>query len=252
MGEALEGRRDAYVLATKFGMEMCGAADVPDAPRGSPEYVRWAIEGSLERLRTDVIDLYQYHEPDGTTPIGETLEALDELVTEGKVRWIGCSNFTAEQLEEAEREARGRGIARFVSLQNEYSLLEREIEAEVQPACERLGVAILPYFPLASGLLTGKYRRGEQASEGRLADRDAPGTDEEFEIVESLRRYASHRGIELIDVAIGGLAAQPAVASVIAGATKPEQIRRNVAAIDWVPVEEDLRELDRVAPTPRA
>jgi aryl-alcohol dehydrogenase-like predicted oxidoreductase len=252
MGEALEGRRDEYVLATKFGMEMRGAADVPDAPRGSPEYVRWAIEGSLERLRTDVIDLYQYHEPDGTTPIGETLEALDELVTEGKVRWIGCSNFTAEQLEDAEREARARGIARFVSLQNEYSLLEREIEAEVQPACERLGVAILPYFPLASGLLTGKYRRGEQASEGRLADRDAPGTDEEFEIVESLRRYASHRGIELIDVAIGGLAAQPAVASVIAGATKPEQIRRNVAAIDWVPVEEDLRELDRVAPTPRA
>jgi aryl-alcohol dehydrogenase-like predicted oxidoreductase len=252
IGEALEGRRDEFVLATKFGMEMNGADDVPDAPRGSREYIRWAVEGSLERLRTDVIDLLQYHQPDGETPIGETLDALNELVDEGTVRWIGCSNFTAAQLEEADSEARERGIARFVSLQNEYSLLEREIEADVQPACERLGVAILPYFPLASGLLSGKYRRGEKAAEGRLASRDAPGSDEQFDVVEALERYAADRDIELIDVAIAGLAAQPAVASVIAGATKPEQIERNVAAIAWVPTEADLAELDRIAPTPRA
>jgi aryl-alcohol dehydrogenase-like predicted oxidoreductase len=251
MGEALEGRRGRYVLATKFGMEMRGAEGVPDVPRGSREYIRWAVEGSLERLRTDRIDLYQYHQPDGVTPIAETLKALDELVREGVVDWIGCSNFTAEQLEEAERTAREEGIARFVSLQNEYSLLEREIEADVQPACERLDVAILPFFPLASGLLSGKYRRGERASEGRLANRDVPGTDEQFDVVESLAEFASARGIELIDVAIAGLAAQSQVASVIAGATKPEQVRRNVAAIEWSPTEEDLRELDRLAPTPR-
>jgi aryl-alcohol dehydrogenase-like predicted oxidoreductase len=253
MGEALEGRRDEFVLATKFGMEMRGVDGVPDVPRGSREYVRWAIEGSLERLRTDRIDLYQYHQPDGVTPIAETLEAMHELVEEGRVRLIGCSNFTAAQLEEAEQVAAERGLTRFVTLQNEYSLLEREIEADVQPACERLGVGILPYFPLASGLLSGKYRRDEQATSGRLSGRDQAGTPEQFDVVEALEAYASERDVELIDVAIAGLAAQPAVVSVIAGATKPEQIRRNVAALEaWSPTEGDLRELDRTAPTPRA
>jgi aryl-alcohol dehydrogenase-like predicted oxidoreductase len=251
MGEALAGRREEYVIATKFGMEMSGAEGVPSAPRGSREYIRWAVEGSLRRLRVDRIDLYQYHEPDGRTPIAETLEALDELVREGVVTAIGCSNFDAGELEEADRVARERGLARFVTLQNEYSLLERGIEAEVTPACERLGVSILPYFPLASGLLTGKYRRGERAPEGARLAGSTPGSEEQFEVVEGLRRYAEERGVEMIDVAIGGLAAQPAVASVIAGATKPEQVRSNVGAVRWQPSEADLAELDRIAPTPR-
>ncbi len=170
MGLALEGRREEFVLATKFGMDMSGAPGLPDAAPGSREYVRWAVEGSLTRLRTDSIDLYQYHQPDGKTPIAETLAALDELVGEGVVGAIGCSNFSAAELEEAERVAAENGFARFETLQNHYSLLEREIEAEVAPACERLGVSILPFFPLEKGLLTGKYRRGEEAPEGtRLA-----------------------------------------------------------------------------------
>jgi aryl-alcohol dehydrogenase-like predicted oxidoreductase len=251
MGRALEGRRDEYVIATKFGMEMEGVDGVPEAPRGSREYVRWAVEGSLRRLRVDRIDLYQLHEPDERTPIGETLAALDELVREGVVTAIGCSNFSAAELEEADRVARERGLTRFVTLQNEYSLLERGIEAEVAPACDRLGVSILPYFPLASGLLTGKYRRGEPGPAGSRLAGSTPGSEEQFEVVEGLRGYAEARGVEMTDVAIGGLAAQPAVASVIAGATKPDQVRANVGAVGWKPSEEDLAELDRIAPTPR-
>jgi len=252
MGEALEGRRSEFVIATKFGMEMNGADGAPDAPRGSREYIRWAIEGSLERLRVERIDLYQYHRHDGITPIAETLAALDELVGEGLVGAIGCSNFTAPQLEEAERAAREQELSRFVTLQNHYSLLERGIEADVAPACERLGVSILPYFPLASGLLSGKYRRGEPGPEGsRLASGESAGSEEQFDVVEALEAYAAERGIGLLDVAIAGLAAQPAIGSVIAGATRPEQVAANVAALRWVPSTEDLAELDRVAPTPR-
>ncbi len=250
MGEALVERREEFVIATKFGWEL-GAEGAPRAPRGSREYIRWAVEGSLRRLRIERIDLYQYHRPDGQTPIAETLEALDELVREGVVSAIGCSNFSAAELEEADRVARERGLARFVTLQNEYSLLERGIEAEVAPACERLGVSILPYFPLASGLLTGKYRRGERAPEGTRLAGNTPGSDEQFEVVEALRAFAEERGVEMIDVAIGGLAAQPAVGSVIAGATKPEQVRANVGSLRWEPSEGDLAELDRIAPTPR-
>jgi aryl-alcohol dehydrogenase-like predicted oxidoreductase len=251
MGRALEGRRDEYLIATKFGMEMEGADGVPDAPRGSREYIRWAVEGSLRRLRVDRIDLYQYHEPDGRTPITETLAALDELVREGVVRAIGCSNFSAFELEEAELVARESGGAHFVTVQNEYSLLERGIEAEGTPTCERLGISILPYFPLASGLLTGKYRRGEVAPKGTRLAGLTPGSDAQFEVVEGLRGYAEERGVEMIDVAIAGLAAQPAVASVIAGATKPEQVWRNVDTLRWKPSEEDLAELDRIAPARR-
>jgi aryl-alcohol dehydrogenase-like predicted oxidoreductase len=251
MGQALEGRRGEFVIATKFGWEMEGVAGVPAAARGSREYIRWAVEGSLRRLHVDRIDLYQYHRPDGRTPIGETLAALDELVREGVVRAIGCSNFSAGELEEAEREARERGLARFVTLQNEYSLLERGIEAEVAPACERLGVSILPFFPLYRGLLTGKYRRGEAAPAGTRLAGSTPGTEEQLEVIEALRAFAEERELELIDVAIGGLAAQPAVASVIAGATKPEQVRANVGAVRWQPGDADLAELDPIAPTPR-
>jgi aryl-alcohol dehydrogenase-like predicted oxidoreductase len=251
MGEALEGRRDDYLIATKFGMVMEGAVDAPDLPRGSRDYIRWAVNGSLQRLRVDRIDLYQYHEPDHVTPIAKTLAALNELIDEGLVRAIGCSNFSAEELEEADLISRELGYARFVSLQNHYSLLERGIEEEVAVACQRLGVSILPFFPLESGLLSGKYRRGEPGPEGsRLAGRSA-GTDAQFDVVEAIERYAEARGIEPIDVAIAGLAAQPAVASVIAGATKPEQVERNVEALRWRPTEADLEQLDRIAPTPR-
>lgn len=254
IGEVLAGRGEEFVLTTKFGMEVKGeeGASAPDAPRGSREYIRWAVEGSLRRLRVDRIDLYQYHQPDGVTPIAATLAALGELVDEGVVGAIGCSNFSAAELEEAERASAEHGYPRFVTLQNEYSLLQREIEAEVAPACQRLNVSILPFFPLASGLLSGKYRRRERAPEGtRLAGRDRVGSDAQFDTIEALEAYAAARGIKLIDVAIAGLAAQPAVASVIAGATRPEQIAANVAALRWKPSEDDLVELDRVAPTPR-
>jgi aryl-alcohol dehydrogenase-like predicted oxidoreductase len=248
MGAALVGRREEYLVATKFGWATDGA---PAAAAGSREHIRWAVEGSLERLQVERIDLYQYHRPDGVTPIVETLTALDELVREGVVGAIGCSNVTAVELEAAERVSREQGLARFVSLQNQYSLLERGIEADVAPACERLGVSILPFFPLASGLLSGKYRRGEPGPEGtRLAGNEA-GSAEQFDVVEALEEFAAARGIGLVDVAIAGLAAQPAVASVIAGATRPEQVRANVAALSWEPSPEDLAELDRIAPGAR-
>jgi len=251
LGEVLRGRRDQVVLATKFGMDM-GDEGPSVRPRGSKDYIREAIDDSLRRLQTDVIDLYQYHRPDGETPIEETLGALDELVKAGKVRFIGCSNFTASELDEAAGAARENGFASFVSLQNEYSLLKREIEADVVPECEQLGVGVLPYFPLASGLLTGKYRRGQDAPEGtRLHGRAEIADDQTFDRLEAAERFASERGVELLDVAIAGLASQPTVASVIAGATKPEQVRRNADALRWTPSDADLEELDRIFPTPR-
>jgi aryl-alcohol dehydrogenase-like predicted oxidoreductase len=251
LGEVLEGRRGDVVLATKFGHDMAGENGEPAGPPGSRAYIRQAVEASLKRLRTDVIDLYQYHRPDGVTPIEETLGALDELVREGVVREIGCSNFSAAQLEEAERVARERGFARFVSIQNEYNLLDREIEADVVPVCERHGVAVLPYFPLASGLLTGKYRRGQPAPEGtRLHGRDQLADDATWDKLEALERFAAERGISMVDVAIAWLAAQPAVASVIAGATKPDQVRSNAAALHWQPSTEELAEVDTISPGP--
>jgi aryl-alcohol dehydrogenase-like predicted oxidoreductase len=238
IGRALEGRRDRVILATKFGMPM---DERPDDSPGRREYIRWAVEGSLRRLRTDVIDLYQLHSPDDSTPIDETLGALNELVEEGKVRWIGSSNFSAEQIEAAESVAREHGWARFVSVQNHYSLVEREAEDEVLPTCERLGIGFLPYFPLASGLLTGKYRRGEQAAEGRLAGQEI--ADERWDRAEALQAFAAARDIAVLDLAFAGLLAQPAVTSVIAGATKPEQVRANVAAGDLELSPEDVEEL---------
>jgi len=247
LGEVLAGRRDEVVLATKFGWDMAGANGEPAGAQGSRAYIRQAVEASLKRLRTDVIDLYQYHRPDGVTPIEETLGALDELVREGVVREIGCSNFSAAQLEEAERVARERGYARFVSLQNEYSLLEREIEADVVPLCERYGVAVLPYFPLARGLLTGKYHRGEPAPEGtRLHGREQLADDATWDKIEALKRFAAGRGISMTDLAIAGLLARPIVASVIAGATKPEQVRSNAAAVRWQPTDQDLAEFEAI------
>jgi aryl-alcohol dehydrogenase-like predicted oxidoreductase len=238
IGRALEGRRDGVLIATKFGKPM---DELPEERRGNPDYIRAAVESSLRRLRTDVIDLYQMHEPDPETPIAETLGALNDLVHEGKVRWIGSSNFSAEQIEAAEEVARGAGFHRFVSVQNHYSLVEREPEDEVLPACERLGLGFLPYFPLASGLLTGKYMRGVEASEGRLAGREIP--EARWDRADALQSYADERGISLLEVAVGGLLAMPAVSSVIAGATRPEQVRANVAAGAWEPSADDVEEL---------
>jgi aryl-alcohol dehydrogenase-like predicted oxidoreductase len=239
IGRALEGRRDAVFIATKFGKEM---DENPSERRGSREYIRWAVEGSLRRLRTDRIDVYQMHEPDPNTPLEETLEALDELVREGKVRYVGSSNYSAEQIEQADALARERGWSRFVSAQNHYSLVERDIEDDVLPACERLGIGQLPYFPLASGLLTGKYTRGIEATEGRLAGREIP--EERWERVEALQRYADERGVPLLHVAIGGLLGSwDAVSCVIAGATKREQVRSNVEAGSWEPSADDVSAL---------
>ncbi|KRF48609.1 aldo/keto reductase [Terrabacter sp. Soil811] len=251
LGLALGSERENVVVATKFGMDMQGANGPDWGVRGSRRYVRKAVESSLRRLGTDWIDLYQLHRPDPQTPIDETLAALDELVREGKVRYLGSSNFTGWQVVDADWTARDAGSSRFVSAQNEYSLLERDVEDEVVPACEHVGVGLLPFFPLASGLLTGKYRRGEPAPEGTrlagMADR-LDGAD--WDTIEALEAYAAQRGLRPIDVAIGGLAAQPAVASVIAGATRPEQVVDNVRAGLWEPTAEDLAELDAVTTPP--
>jgi len=238
IGRALAGRRDRVVLATKFGHDLGDG----ETARGARPYIRKAVEASLRRLRTDWIDLYQYHRPDGVTPLEETLEALHELVQEGTVRAIGSSNFTAQMVEEAHAVAAERGLTPFVSEQSEYSWVKTGAELELLPACERLGIGFIPYFPLASGILTGKYRRGAPAPEGtRLHGRGID--DEHFDVVERLQAFADRQGVSLLDVAIGGLAAVPGVASVIAGATKPEQVRANAAAGAWGPDADALAEL---------
>jgi aryl-alcohol dehydrogenase-like predicted oxidoreductase len=241
LGEVLEGKRDRVVLATKFG----GNMDDGTEARGSRDYIRKACDASLQRLRTDYIDLYQYHTPDKQTPFAETFGALDELVREGKVRYVGHSNLEAAQVEEVDALAREHGWARPVSAQNRYSLLHRDPEGDLLPVCERLGLGVLPYFPLASGLLTGKYRRGQPRPEGtRLADRDDLFDDDTFDRLEALEAYADERGLTLLEVAIGGLLAQPAVGSVISGATKPEQVRSNAAAGEWQPSAHDVAALN--------
>jgi aryl-alcohol dehydrogenase-like predicted oxidoreductase len=247
LGVVLEGRREEVVLATKFGMDMGDGR----GPRGSGDYIRQAVEASLRRLRTDVIDVYWYHQPDGTTPIAETLEALDGLVRAGTVRAIGASNFSAEQIEEADAVARERGLAPFVAIQNEYSLLARDAERDVLGVCERLGLGFVPYFPLASGLLTGKYRRGEAAPAGtRLAGRDEVASERQYELIAALERFARERAITLLDVAIGALLARGVVSSVIAGATRPEQVRANAQAARWTPGAGDLAQLGEVLGAP--
>jgi aryl-alcohol dehydrogenase-like predicted oxidoreductase len=243
LGAALKGRRDEVVVATKFGHDMAGANGPDWGARASRRYVIRAAEASLRRLDTDWIDLYQLHVPDPQTPIEETLSALDDLVKAGKVRYAGHSNFAGWQVADAAWIARTAGLAPFISAQNHYHLLHREVEAELVPACQRFGLGLLPYFPLASGLLTGKYRRGDPAPEGtrmageRFARRLAEAP---WDTIEALERFAAERGIGILDVAIGGLAAQPTVASVISGATRPEQVRANVAAGNWQPTADDL------------
>jgi len=244
LGKALGDRREDVVLATKFGMDMRGANGPDWGVRGSRRYIRKAVEASLRRLGTDWIDLYQMHEPDPATPIEETLAALDELVSEGKVRYVGSSNFAGWQVLDADWTARSSGLERFVSAQNKYSLYDRSAEAELVPACEQVGVGILPFFPLEYGLLTGKYRRGAAAPEGsRLESQSQRLEGADFDRIEALQHYAEKRGLSMLQVAIGGLAAQAAVASVIAGATKPEQVRANVEAGAWQPTVDDVEVL---------
>ncbi len=228
LGRALRGRRERAAIATKFGYKTA-----PSHRRGHPDNVRRAADASLQRLGTDYIDLFQLHSPDPNVPIAETLGALDELVKQGKVREIGCSNFSATQLDEAAHAVKPGG-ARFVSVQNEYSLIHREPEAEVLPECARLGIAFIPYYPLASGLLSGKYRRGQPLPKGtRLAEGSGMLADENLAAVEELIQFAESNGHTLLELAIGWLLAHPAVASVIAGATKPEQARGNASAALW-------------------
>jgi aryl-alcohol dehydrogenase-like predicted oxidoreductase len=221
-----------------------------DQRRGTPAYIRDAVEASLRRLNVEVIDLYQMHQPDPTTPIAETLGAMHQLVLQGKVRWIGCSNFDAWQVVDAHWTARSLGLTSFVSAQNEYSLLNREIERELLPALDHLGMGLLPYFPLASGLLTGKYHRGEPAPPGSRGAR--PGFSQmledqgRFEVVEALEKFAEQHGISLLQLAIGALLGRPEVDSVIAGATRPEQVVANVAAASWTATAGDWAELDRI------
>jgi aryl-alcohol dehydrogenase-like predicted oxidoreductase len=253
LGELLEGRRDDVVLATKFGSDVTrlGGDNGADwGARGSRRYIRRAVESSLRRLRTDWIDLYQLHRPDEQTPIEETLSALDDLVREGKVRYLGSSNFAGWQVAEAEWTSRSRHLERFVSAQNEYSWLERGIETELVPALQHYGVGLLPFFPLASGLLTGKYRRGEAAPQGsriQAWNRESVLTDETFDVLEALENFGRARDVTLLDIAIGGLAAQPAVASVIAGATSRDQVTKNVSAGNWQPSAVELAEIAEIA-----
>lgn len=249
LAAALGPRRHEVVIATKFGSDLRGENGPDWGARGSRRYIRRAVERSLRRLRTDWIDLYQLHVPDPHTPMEETLRALDDLVHDGLVRYIGSSNLSAWQIADADWLARTNGLNRFISAQNEYNLLQRAAERELIPACVEFGIGLLPYFPLASGLLTGKYRRGEEPpADGRLTAWGMTSllSEANFDRVERLGAYASERGIGLLDVAIGGLAARPAVASVIAGATSPEQVRANVAAGNWSPSAEDLDQLDRL------
>ena len=248
LGAALGPRRDDVVVATKFGMDMQGRnGDDGGGRRGSAAYVRTAVEASLRRLGTDHVDLYQLHTPDPLTPVEETLEALDALVQAGTVRAIGCSNFQAWQLVDADWRSRSADLARFATAQNEYSLYNRTAEVELVPACEQLDVGLLPYFPLAYGLLTGKYRRGEDAPSGtRLAAQTERLAGADWERIEALQTFADERDLTLLQVAMGGLAAQDAVTSVIAGATRPEQVRANADAVGWLPSEDDLAALSEI------
>lgn len=249
LGQILGDRRKDIVLATKFAMPMDDAETLKGASR---RYIMRAVEASLRRLRTDWIDLYQLHRPDPLTPIEETLRALDDLIHQGKVRYVGCSNLPAWQVVEAQWTARSGGLNPFVSCQDEYSLVVRDIERELMPAMQAYGLGLLPFFPLASGLLTGKYQRNKPMPEGarltntqRLADRYL--TEANWTIVERLQDFCAKRGHSLLELAFSWLAARPAVASVIAGATKPEQVEQNVAAVGWTLTADDLAEIDRLS-----
>jgi aryl-alcohol dehydrogenase-like predicted oxidoreductase len=252
LGTALAGRRDRAVIATKFGMDMQGANGPDFGARGARGYVRRAVESSLRRLGTDWIDLYQLHRPDPATPLAETLGALDDLVTAGLIRYVGHCNLAGWQVADAAWSARSHHLVAPVGAQNHYSLLEREAEREVVPACREFDVGVLPYFPLANGLLTGKYRRGQAPPAGsRLAARERLLADAPWDRIEALRSFAKERELTMTAVAIGWLVAQPVVGCVIAGATSAGQVAANAAAAQWRPTQEDLVRLDEICPPGR-
>jgi 1-deoxyxylulose-5-phosphate synthase len=250
LGESLAGRRDQVVIATKFGhAEM--ASPLPGwGAKGSRRYIRLAVEGSLRRLRTDWIDLYQLHTPDPATPIEETIEALDELVAEGKIRYFGHSNLPAWRIAEAHLTASLTGRRHFISAQDEYSLIARGVERDVLPAVERFGLGFLPYFPFANGLFTGKFSRTELPADTRIA-RQRPHIHEQapWDAIEALSALAGERGVGLLEVTVAWFLARPSVSSVIAGATRPEQVRQNSAAADVAPLTpEELARIDALFP----
>jgi aryl-alcohol dehydrogenase-like predicted oxidoreductase len=253
LGKALGSRRDEVLIATKFGSPM---SDDGQSQGGSARWIKQAVEDSLRRLGTDRIDLYQLHGPDQNTPQEETLTALNDLVQQGKVREIGCSNFGSTLIDEAEGISKDKGIARYVSVQNNYSLLERGVEKKVLPACEKYGIGFLPYFPLASGLLTGKYASKDDRPEGTritmmaqaMPERAAQQlSDENFAIIGKLRAFAEEHGHTLLELAMSWLAAKPAISSVIAGATKPEQVKSNAASVNWKMTPDEVAQIDEFA-----
>lgn len=252
LGAALKDRRDRAVVLTKFGSP--ADPEDPGYQGASPAHVRRAIENSLRRLGMDYVDVYMLHRPDPKTPIDATLEALTRLVEEGKVRALANSNFAGWQIADADWTSRTRGLGRFVAAENHYSLLDRSVEREVVPACRRFGLSLIPFFPLGSGLLSGKYRRGQPAPEGTRLSAGPAGarmlTDRNFDVAEGVERLAAARGVTPAAVALGWLAAQPEVCSVIAGATSPEQVQANVQATAWTPTAEDLAEIDRITGQP--
>jgi aryl-alcohol dehydrogenase-like predicted oxidoreductase len=252
LGAALAGRRDEAVIATKFGLDMQGANGPDFGARGSRRYVRRAVEGSLRRLGTDWIDLYQLHRPDPETPVQETLSALSDLVTEGKIRYVGHCNLAAWQVADASWTARQAGLVEPIAAENHYSLLEREAEREIVAACAHFELGLLPYFPLANGLLTGKYHRSQPAPPGsRLAGRGRLLAEAPWDRIDRLRHFAEQRELSLTDLAIGWLVGQPTVSSVIAGATTPDQVRANAAAAGWRPAPWERAALDEICPPGR-
>ncbi len=249
LGKALGNRREEVVVATKFGLDMRGTNGADFGARGSRRYIERAVEASLRRLGTDVIDLYQLHLPDPKTPIQETLDTLDGLVRSGKVRYIGASNMAGWQIATADITARNRGYARFISVQNQYNLLHRYSEVEVIPAAKASGVGILPYYPLANGLLTGKYSSGHAPAGSRLSHlRPTVLESADLHQLRAFDIFARKRNLEPVEVAFSWLATRPAVASVIAGATTPEQVKQNATAVRWIPTAGDEKELDEIFP----
>ena len=249
LGKILGHRRKDIVLASKFGMAMSDDGTKIGASR---RYIMSAVENSLRRLKTDWIDLYQLHQPDPLTPLDETMQALDDLVTQGKIRYIGCSNLPSWQVVESQWISKSMGLNRFVSCQDEYNILNRNVEAELIPAMQKYGCGLLPYFPLASGLLTGKYKRTEMPEGARLTDMPTFAnriylTDENFDIVDNLNKFAHKTGHSILELAFGWMASRPTTASIIAGATKPEQIDANVAAVNWVLSQSEIDEVNKIS-----
>ena len=249
LGKILGHRRKDIVLASKFGMAMSDDGTKIGASR---RYIMSAVEDSLRRLKTDWIDLYQLHQPDPLTPLDETMQALDDLVTQGKIRYIGCSNLPSWQVVESQWISKSMGLNRFVSCQDEYNILNRNLEAELIPAMQKYGCGLLPYFPLASGLLTGKYKRTEMPEGARLTDMPTFAnriylTDDNFDIVDNLNKFAHKTGHSILELAFGWMASRPTTASIIAGATKPEQIDANVAAVNWVLSQSEIDEVNKIS-----